>query len=120
MNSTQSLVSVADAAAFQAEVLAPSQDTLVLVDFWAAWCGPCKALAPILDEVASTQAGRVRIVKVDVDSASDLAAEYGVRALPTLALFKGGELVSQLVGLQSAPAIEAMLTDAGNGSAELA
>ncbi len=112
MDSSISSPSVATTTEFQSQVLTASQNKLVLVDFWAAWCGPCKALAPVLDDIASTHQERVSVVKVDVDAAPDLAAQYGVRALPTLALFKDGQLHSQMVGLQSGTAIESLLVKA--------
>jgi thioredoxin 1 len=73
----------------------------VLVDFWAEWCGPCKMIAPILDELADEYSGRVTIGKVDVDSNQELAAQYGVRGIPTLLLFRGGQVADQIVGLRS-------------------
>ena len=73
----------------------------VLVDFWAEWCGPCKMIAPVLDELATEYAGKVKIGKVDIDSQQGLAAQYGVRAIPTLLMFKGGQVAEQMVGARS-------------------
>ena len=73
----------------------------VLVDFWAEWCGPCKMIGPILDEVAEEYNGRVKIGKVNIDQQPELAAEYGVRAIPTLLLFHHGQVADQMVGLRS-------------------
>ena len=73
----------------------------VLVDFWAEWCGPCKSLAPILDELAEEYQGRVRIGKVNIDEHQELAAQYGIRSIPTLLLFKEGQVAEQVVGLRS-------------------
>jgi thioredoxin 1 len=73
--------------------------TPVLVDFWAPWCGPCKMIAPILEELATELAGQLTICKVNVDDHGAIAAQYGIRAIPTLLLFKGGQLVEQLVGM---------------------
>ncbi len=73
----------------------------VLVDFWAEWCGPCKMIAPLLDELADEYDGKVKIGKVNVDEQQSLAAEYGVRAIPTLLVFKNGQVADQIVGARS-------------------
>ncbi len=74
-------------------------DTPVLVDFWAPWCGPCKAIAPLLEELAKELDGKAQITKVNVDENSTIAAKYNIRAIPTLLIFKGGEQVEQIVGM---------------------
>jgi thioredoxin 1 len=84
----------------------------VLVDFYADWCGPCKALAPTLDEIATEQADSTIIVKVDVDASQDLAAKYGVRGMPTMLIFKDGEIKGTLVGNQPKQAILSSLSQA--------
>ena len=71
--------------------------TPVLVDFWAPWCGPCKAIAPILEDLATEMAGKLQVAKVNVDDNGDLAAQFGVRAIPTLLLFKNGAVAEQFV-----------------------
>jgi thioredoxin 1 len=73
-------------------------DTPVLVDYWAEWCGPCKQIAPILDEVSKAYEGKLRVVKMNVDENSAVPAQFGIRGIPTLMLFKGGELAATKVG----------------------
>lgn len=85
--------------------------TPVLVDFWAPWCGPCKAIAPILEEIAPRYASRVKIVKINVDDNMQVPSEYGVRGIPTLMLFKEGEVVATKVGAMSAGQLTAFLDE---------
>ena len=84
---------------FESEVL--KSDLPVLVDFWAEWCGPCKVISPIVDEISEELKGKLKVVKVNVDDAQDLAGNYQIMSIPTLLLFKGGETVDQIVGAMS-------------------
>ncbi len=83
---------------FDTQVL--QSDVPVLVDFWAAWCGPCRRVAPEVDAVAEQLSGKAKVMKVDIDAEPDLAARYGIQSIPALFIFKGGRVVEQLVGLQ--------------------
>lgn len=94
-------------ATFANDVL--QSDLPVLVDFWAAWCGPCKAIAPVLDELAGTYQGKVKIAKMDVDANQAIPAQFGIRSIPTLILFKGGQSVATISGARPKAQLAAFL-----------
>ncbi len=86
-----------------------SATTPVLVDFWAPWCGPCKMIAPIVEDLAGELAGKLTVGKVNVDDHGAVAAQYGIRAIPTLLLFKGGQLADQFVGMMDKATLKAKI-----------
>lgn len=90
-------------ATFAAEVL--NSDKPVLVDFWAEWCGPCRMVAPILDEIVAEHGDKLKIVKLNTDEESALAIQYGVQSIPTLHVFKGGQVVKTVIGAKPKPAL---------------
>lgn len=92
---------------FEEEVVKADQP--VLVDFWAEWCGPCRMIAPVVKELADEYDGKAKIGKVNVDENSDVSMKYGIRSIPTLLIFKGGEVVDQIVGAVPKPAIKSKL-----------
>ncbi|WP_251231617.1 thioredoxin [Adlercreutzia aquisgranensis] len=101
------MAEIVSSSDFQSKVLDATEP--VLVDFFATWCGPCKMIAPTVDEVAAEVAGRARVVKVDIDASPDIASRYGVMSVPTLVVFQGGQPVRQAVGVQPKQNLLAML-----------
>ena len=100
-------------ANFEQEVL--QSDTPVLVDFWAEWCAPCKMVAPTIDELAGEYAGTLKVGKVDTDANRETAMKYGISAIPTLLLFKGGEVAKKLVGVRPKPDLKAAIDEVVGG-----
>lgn len=101
-----------NAANFEPEILQAAGP--VLVDFYAPWCGPCKMLVPLLEQLAGEFAGRVRFAKLNVDDAPELAGRFGITGVPTLMLFRNGRMVEQMVGLPSPRHLKALLDNAGS------
>jgi thioredoxin 1 len=101
------MADVVTESTFEQEVL--KSETPVLVDFWAEWCGPCHAVAPILDKIAEERAGELRLVKVNIDEEPEIAERYGIASIPTMVLFKNGEPAAAAIGAQPKGALEAQL-----------
>lgn len=96
-------------ATFDAEVLASSKP--IMVDFWAEWCGPCRAVSPILDQIATEHSDKIEVVKLNVDDNPDTAMKYQITSIPTMKVFRGGEVVKTVIGAKPKPALEADLAE---------
>jgi len=96
-------------SSFAEEVLAA--DKPIMVDFWAPWCGPCRAVSPILDKIAEENADKIGIVKINVDDNPETAMKYGITSIPAMFVFQGGEVVKRIIGAKPKPALEADLVD---------
>ena len=96
-------------ATFTDEVL--NSDDTIMVDFWAEWCGPCRAVSPILDQIAAEHSSKIKIVKLNVDDNPEIAMKYQITSIPAMKVFKGGEVVKTIIGAKPKPAIEADLAE---------
>ena len=110
MGDTSSKLKPVGSKDFQAEVL--SAPEAVLVDFWAPWCGPCRAVTPVLEELSGAFAGKAKFLSLNVDDNQDLAVRYGVMGIPTVIVFKGGQVSGQLIGAQNKRAYESLVNNA--------
>jgi len=106
---SENMVVITDGT-FEAEVLKAS--TPVLLDFWAQWCAPCRAMTPMVEALARDYAGKIKVVKIDIDSNPKTPTNYDVRSIPTLLLFKGGKVVGQVVGAAPRPKVEELIKKA--------
>ena len=102
------VINVGNESTFDEKLLTAQQP--VLVDFWASWCGPCRAIAPVVEELSEQYAGKIKVAKLNVDESPKTPGQYGIRAIPTLILFKGGEVVEQITGAVSKSSIKEMLS----------
>lgn len=106
---SENITEVSDSS-FQAEVIEASKTQPVMVDFWAVWCGPCRALAPTVDAIASEHAGKLKVMKMNVDDNLNTPGKYNIRGIPTLLIFKGGQVADQIVGAYPKEQIEKVLS----------
>ena len=105
------LIKDVNEATFMVDVVEASQEVPIVVDFWAPWCGPCKTLGPRLEDAVKAKRGKVRMVKVNIDENPNAPSKYGVRGIPTMILFKGGEAASTKVGAAPKTAIESWIKE---------
>ena len=113
IENNSSVIKDVNTDSFMSDVIEESKTTPVIVDFWAPWCGPCRMVGPIIDEISDDYAGKAIVGKVDIDSNQQYAAQFGVRNIPTVLIFKDGELVDRKVGVSSkndyAEALDALI-----------